>query len=357
MPEWTVEQSGRATTALASTMGMIFLFLLCRQLLGRRTAFLSAFIFAVLPYNIFYGRVILPDPSMVALSLGALWFGVNKRILLSIIFAAMALLVKPYAIFLLAPLIYINKKYIFYFGISLIPLLLWRWWMAQFPEGIPASTWLLNGDAIRFKGAWWYWIFADRIGRLILGYWGLIPLAFGWIKASRFVKLFLLSSLLYLVIFATGNVRHDYYQILLLPAVSIMVGLGLNYLLSLNKLLAVISLLFMLSFGWYHIRDFYNINHPEIVQAGKAVSANTDWKALVVAPYDGDTAFLYQTERRGWPIMEGSIDDMIAKGAQYYVSVRFDDLTKKLMSQSSGLHPKYKIIEYTDSYVLIQLAP
>lgn len=391
MPEWTIEESGRATTALAVTFGMVFLFLLCKQLLGRRVAYLSAFVFATLPYSIYYGRVVLPDPSMVALSLAGLW-GMARYIatqkkryfILGTVFSAAAFLVKPYAIFILAPVAYLwlvgfgleRKKLIkfaVYAILSTLPLLLWRLWMQQFPEGIPASTWLLNGDGIRFKGAWWYWIFADRISREIFGFWGVVLLAFGFIrqwngKFKYFPVLFLLSALGYLVIFATGNVRHDYYQIIIIPALAVFAGMGLDYLFGYGfkgKILAVICTLFMLGFGWYMVRDLYNINHPELMEAGHAVRENSDWRALVIAPYDGDTAFLYQTDRKGWPIMEGSIDDMIKKGAQYYVSVRFDDLTKQLMSQSSQkgviypvtFHPKYKLLAYTDTYVIIQLVP
>lgn len=391
MPEWTIEEAGRATTALASAMGLIFLFLLCKQVLGRKTAYLSALVFTVLPYNIFYGRVVLPDPTMVALSLGGLWFtykhvitGKKRHFILGILFSAAALLVKPYAVFLLAPAVYFwvigfgfNRQKLIKLGVFLVlvstPLLVWRIWISRFPEGIPASSWLLNGDGIRFKGAWWYWIFADRIAREILGYWGAVLVGVGimrqWMGKYRFFPIvLLLSSLSYLAIFATGNVRHDYYQILIVPAICILAGMGLDFLLSGNlkwKLLALISTLFMLGFGWYMVRDLYNINHPEIVEAGHAVRENSDWKAKVIAPYDGDTAFLYQTDRKGWPIMEGSIDDMIAKGAQYYVSVRFDDLTKLLMSQSSEkgviypvtFHPKYKLLVKTDKYVVIQLVP
>ena len=42
--------------------------------------------------------------------------------------------------------------------------------MVQFPEGIRVWDWLLNSDGIRFKGAFFYWIFAERLAKLILGY-------------------------------------------------------------------------------------------------------------------------------------------------------------------------------------------
>lgn len=401
VPEFNVEESGRATTILFSVLSMVFIFLICRRLFSRRVAYLSAFTFSALPDSIYYGRTILPDPTMAGTSLGAIWFAIRfldtkkaRHFILSLIFAAIALLVKPFAIFLLLPILYL---WLVTFGVSVrflvlstsffllasIPVLAWRWWIGHFPEGVPASDWLYNGNGIRFKGAFWYWLFADRIGRLILGFWALIPLGFGLVRKLdskyRFFAIFLFfSSLLYLAVFATGNVQHDYYQILLIPSLSILVGLGLDFLLFhagavmnnyLAKFLAVVSILFAFGFGWYFVRDYFNINHPEIVAAGQKLNQLADGheKALVIAPYDGDTAFLYQTKRNGWPIVEKPIDDMIKMGADYYVSVKFDDLTKQLLADSQTkdyrrTHPlappkKYTLLAYTDSYVIIQLVP
>jgi hypothetical protein len=395
-PEFSIEQAGRFTSVLASVLSAVFIFLLCREFISRRVAIFAAIAFAVLPYNIFYGRVILPDPSMVATALGGLWFGAKfvttqkKRFfLLSLIFGAASLLVKPYAIFILAPIAYFwvagfgfNFRKILILGlwgiIILAPFLLWRTWISQFPEGIPASDWLLNGDGIRFKGAFWYWLFADRIGRLMLGYWGLALVVMGIIrnqvgKYRFFPILFFSSSILYLMVFATGNVRHDYYQILLTPALAIFVGMGMDHLWGINikaRIIALICLIFSISFGWYFVRDFFNINHPEIVEAGQVFEKMTKdkaAKALVIAPYDGDTAFLYQTNHKGWPIMEGSIDEMIKRGAAYYVSVRFDDETKKILARSEtvesrllrpSIPPKpFTILAQTDQYVIVQLVP
>ncbi|MCL4397616.1 glycosyltransferase family 39 protein [Patescibacteria group bacterium] len=393
LADWTVEAAGRLTSALATAIGAVFIFLLCRRFLSRRIAYLAAGLFAVLPYNIYFGRTVLPDPSMVAASLGALWFASSyvfsqrkRYLVLALILAIVALLIKPYAAFLLIPLAYfwlvgfgLNWRQWAILGlfgiISLVPLLLWRWWMQQYPAGIPANDWLLNGDGIRFKGAFWYWIFADRIGREILGYWGLILLGLGLVrntagKYKYFPLVLFAGSLLYLTIFATGNVRHDYYQILIIPSLVILAAMGLDFLLSQNfrsKILAVITVLFMLAFGWYFIKDYYNINHPEIVEAGQRVRELTDWRAKVIAPYDGDTAFLYQTDRKGWPIMDGSLDKLINEGAQYYVSVNLDDQTKKIMADAwpvweikpvtnKKFYP-YKLLAQTDKYVIIQLVP
>ncbi|MCL4389944.1 MAG: glycosyltransferase family 39 protein [Patescibacteria group bacterium] len=395
VPELSVEEAGRVTTIFAMMMAALFLFLICRQIFSRRVAYLAALAFSVIPYSIYYGRTILPDPSMVATSLGAIWFSVvyaqnskKRYFILSLIFAAAALLIKPFAAFLLTPVAYIwlvafwNDKrrlltMLLIFSLAAMPLFLWRFWIAHYPAGVPYSDWLYNINHIRFKGAFWYWLFADRIGRLILGYWGLIPLGFGVVRKLagkyRFFALWLwLSSFAYLSIFATGNVQHDYYQILLLPSLAIFVGLGLDWMLSYNltaKLLAIICSLFMVGFGWYFVRDYFNINRPEIVAAGHALAdlAGEHGKALVIAPYDEDSAFLYQTTLKGWPYVEKPIPEMIKMGADYYVSVNFDSLTNQLLSQSETkefrlAHPKlppkpYLLLANTDKYVIIQLVP
>lgn len=404
VPELSTESAGRITTNLSSVLGLLFLFLLTRRLVSRRVAYLTAITFALIPYNIYYGRTILPDPTEVALALGSLWFSLQYlekgkllSLLLFTLFGTAAFLVKPFAIFLLLPVGYfllVNLKSqprrvaaLMICGVVMVlPFFLWRWWISHFPEGIPASDWLYNGNGIRFRGAFWYWLFADRIGRLILGYWGLILFGLGFIrkldgKYRHFPLILLFSSFTYLAVFATGNVQHDYYQILIVPSLAIFVGLGLDLLFAghnqmalsdnlMTKILILISFIFMLAFGWYFVKDYYNINHPEIVEAGSAlwnIANGRHQKALVIAPYNGDTAFLYQTNLRGWPIIEGSIDKMIQMGADYYVSVDFDDTTNQLLAKAwPADKPKpphtpdiwpYKLLAYTDKYTIIQLVP
>ena len=402
IPEVDFHQAGRLTSILASLGTLSFLFLLVRKYISRRAAMLTGIFFAVLPYNIFYSRVVLPEPFLLFASTGMIWmfdkwieqkfkvqsskFKIKEVVyfILAIVFSAMALLIKPSAGFLFLPIAYliwrhiglrglINPWIIAYGILTVVPFIWWRWWISHFPEGIPAYTWLLNGNNIRFKGAFFFWIFADRIGRLILGYWGVILLFLGIIgkpntKEGWFFYTWLLGILLYLFTFATGNVQHDYYQAITIPILCIFLAKGADFLLKMprdiiNKKMSLLMLgviaFFMLSFGWYHIRDFFNINHPEIAEAGSEVDRLTKSNGRVIAPYQGDTAFLYQTNRKGWPIMEGSIDEMVAKGAHYYVSTNYDDLTKELIAEAENPRTTkpYKILKQTPQYVIIQLVP
>ena len=378
-PVFTLEVWGRVLSSFFSIFSLIFLYLIVRKYLGIKIAILSSFFFAILPYSIYYSRVILPEPMMVTLSLGMVyffdkWLEENKKVhyFLSLILASSAILVKPYAVFMFLPMIYLawsrwglkcltKLSLYLYILISFFPFILWRFWIFQYPEGVPAFWWLLNGDGIRFKGAFFWWIFAERLGKLILGIWGLPFLLLGILvqpgkRKGWFFHWWFIAILLYLIIFATGNVRHDYYQILTVPIICIFLGKGVGFLIteghkvfnsSICYLLSVICILFMLSFSWYQVRDFFNINHPEIIEAGRAVDRLVPKEAKVIAPYGGDTAFLYQTDRQGWPI-GFEIEKKIKMGANYYVTVNFDDEAKEL-------EKKYKVLEKTDKYEIIKL--
>jgi hypothetical protein len=234
--------------------------------------------------------------------------------------------------------------------ISLLPLILWRRWIAQFPEGIASYTWLFNSNNIRFKGAWFHWLFAKRIGELILGYWGLVPLGFGLVTRDWVARLWLAGALLYLIIVATGNVQHDYYQILLLPVISIYVARGFVYLFRQSFLLSFISFVFMIAFSWFTIRTYYWINHPEIVEAGREADKLLPPDARVIASYNGDTTFLYQTNRQGWPI-GFDIDKKIEMGATHYVTISPTDTDL----ETKDLAGRYTVLVRNDTYAIIDL--
>lgn len=375
----TLEVWGRLTSIIFSLGSVLMIFLLVKNLISSKVALLASAIFAVLPFNIFFHRTILPEVPMVFFSLAAIyyfyrWLERNKLsdFFLSLGAVAIGLLLKPFILFLGLPMLYLtykkwgvkifSKKSLYiYLLLSLLPFILWRLWVSQFPEGIPSYTWLLNSTNIRFRPAFFRWIFAERIGKLILGYWGLIPFGIGLIRTPNkkwgwFFHWWLVAVAAYLTIFASGNVTHDYYQIFIIPIIAIFVALGIEGMLKIPKqilnrnlsvLLIVISLTFGLGFAWYHIRDFFNINHPEIVSAGEAADHILPPDAKVIAPYLGDTAFLYQTNRQGWPI-GGEIKRKIELGATDYVTVNFDEETMDLMERCKG------VIEF-DQFAIISL--
>ncbi|HVF69612.1 MAG TPA: hypothetical protein VNA13_03540, partial [Xanthomonadales bacterium] len=361
---------------------------------------LSSFFYAFIPYNVYYGRTILPDTLMVTAILGGIYFfdlwleekskiihsassarenqksktqfkSQNLFFFLSILLTASALLLKPYALFFTLPMLviafnkfgfgFLKKWQLWVFAIlSLVPLIWWRNWIAQYPSGIPANEWLFNGNGIRFRPAFFRWIIYERITKLISGYLGVIILAVGvWklkqMKEWMLFASFLLSSLLYVTVFATGNVQHDYYQILIMPTVAIFFAIGSFYLynftfkkLPVGKVILAISLLSLFWFGWAQVKDYFNINNRSIIIAGSAVDRLTPKNAKVIANYNGDTSFLYQTKRAGWASFQNPLPEMIQKGADYLVLV---NPTEKDMVFGKT----YKIVEKTPQYIIFDL--
>lgn len=371
------EYLARLVSVFFSTATLILIFLLTSKYFDRTIALFASFFFAFMPYSIFYGRVILPEPMMLFASVGSLYFvseWLDKEklrfLLLGSFFTALSFLLKAYTLVLLLPITYLlwqkygfhffrNRKVLVFLLVSIFPLLLWRFFISLHPEGIPSSTWLFNGGNLRFTGAFFHWIFAERLGKLILAYGGIGLFAIGVVlrphkKEGWLFHVWLLAIITYFFILATGNVTHDYYQVPFLPVAVIFLAKGAVLLLrgtrEVSKLVSwpflLVSVLAMLAFGWFEVRGFYWINHPEIVEAGKAVDRLTPRNSKVIAPYSDDVAFLYQTNRYGWAAVDRPIDLLIQEGATHYVSVDLSDMS---------LAKQYTIVEQTPRYIILDL--
>jgi len=381
LPQLGLDTTGRLTSVILSLSSIIFLFLIAQKLSGFFIGWLSALFMAVLPFNIFFSRVILPEPLMITLFLASFWWLLvstdktkySKRVyfLLSAICLAGAILVKPYAIFFALPHAAIILRQLVlqrittvdalaFAGISLLPFYLWRRHINFYPEGIPASDWLFNSSGIRFRPAWFRWLFAERLGKMILGIYGTSFFLLGLIAKPKnegvTYWLWMLGILVYFSVVAGGNVRHDYYQAIIIPFICVILAKGAGLMLGLSRTtysrwLTIFTgtgvFAIMIALSWYDIEPFYHINNPAIIEAGKEVDRLTPKDAKVIAPYNGDTAFLYQTGRNGWPLGY-YIDDKIAKGATHYVSVVYDD-------EARDMERQYTVLAKTDKYIIVGL--
>ena len=375
LPIISIEVILRILTIIASTLTGLALGILILRRVGTIAGIATSFVYAILPYSMFYGRTILPDTHAVMWAVGSLLcmdigMTVMKRkwiyIVLGALMAPLAILIKPVAGFLLLPIIGLvlsdKKKFgtlLLYAAIAIVPFLLWRQWILKYPEGIAVYAWLFNANNIRFKGAWFNWLFAERVAKLILGYWGMILLGFGLVAPIKkehkgILFWFIVGSLAYMIILAAGNVQHDYYQIIILPVISILIGIGIEHMWKLktisSKLVLGISVIFMCMFSWYTIRTYYWINRSEIVEAGQMANKLLPKDAKVIAPYNGDTTFLYQTGRQGWPL-GFDIDKKIKMGATHYVTVSPTDADL----ETRDLAKIYTVLVRNDKYAIIDL--
>lgn len=381
--------TSRLVSVLFSLGTLAALYALVKKLSGEKTAFFTALLFAFLPYSVFYSRSLLPEPALLFFSTFSLytfllWLEKKQLLWYSGFFVSLALglLIKPSMAFLFpvyAGLVLYHElpfkkltvgffvQKILYYSVVVGPaflisgglLIAWRRWIEQFPSGIPALDWLFNSNSIRLRPAWFRWLFWERFTKLISGYVGVIFLPFAvllptkdlWVYAS-----WAFGILIYLVVIATGNVQHDYYQVLTLPIVCIALGRGSSWLFTLLQLrfnqkiasaalgVAILAVFFL---AWQQVKGYYTINHPEYIVAGQAVDRLTPPDAKVIAPAFGDTQFLFQTNRTGWPIGY-EIDKKIELGAQYYVTTSYDD-------EARALEAEYQVIEKNDTFILIDL--
>lgn len=362
LPVVSLEMYGRLTSVFFSFVLISVLYLLVQREEGRLAALFSSLVFAVFPFFVFYSRVVLPEMTAISLMFCGIWFaylyfhateksGSTKNVwfILSVIFAAASLLVKPTVIFYLLVVIYLCfKKYelsfikkpaiYLYLALALLPLLLWRIWIAQFPEGVPLSEWLLFSvntakglEPIFFRPAFFRWIFYERISSIIFG--GFLTAFFvtGLLKKphrSHFLFFVGISSLLYLFTFQGGNVQHDYYQTIILPTLAIFSGVGISFFLTDKKLftsqivvvpIVAIILAGAFLFSYYRVKDLYVYN-TDLLNIAKTISSLTEPDSLVVTDTNGDTTLLYLADRRGFPAVTDDLGALKARGAAYFVT-------------------------------------
>ena len=370
---WDLVLLSRLASVFTSLLTTVVLYKLVKEISGQKTALLSAFVYAVLPYSVYYSRVVLPEPYFLFFSTLSIWqfylFAKTKKTssyLISLIALVLAALLKPFVVFL-APVylmilwqfrrskIFLDPRVYLLPILAFTPMFVWREWIKNFPTGIPVSNWLFNGNGIRLRPAWFRWLFYERLTKLFLGYFGLIFLFANLLKKDKSFYLYgawWLGILLYFIVIATGNVQHDYYQNLILPIVTISVARGaiiiyekLNKKIALPAIISIFAL--SLFFAWKQVGGYFNVNHWEYIKTGNTVDKLIDPKALVIAPAMGDTQFLFQTNRRGWPI-GFEIEDKINKGASVYVSTSYD-------WEAKDLEKKYQVITKNNDCIIIDL--
>ena len=392
-----VDVSSRLVSIIFSLGSALLIYLICFQQTNLfMPSFFSLLVFLVLPFNIYYSRTILPEPMAVFFMLLTLLTFKNNLLLSGCAFA-ITLLIKPFPGIVIFPTLVLftfqkylktinlkNLLWLFIFSIiSLAPFFWWRHWISQFPAGIPANDWLLNNGItttfpvwfhgynlsflnklVAFRPHWWHWLFEIRVPQLILGTYGLVAFFLGFaykkIRTQAFSLSLALGIFLYFAIVAQGNIQHDYYQVIIIPSVAIISGFGYFYISQylfnnkiIGNLFAILLFVTSLYLAWTEVGGYYQINNNNILLAGQAAQKMLPKNSLVIAPYDGDTAFLYQTGFSGWPIQIYDIDQIVKQHPDqkiYLVSVNFDQYTNTLI-------PKYKTIFRNTDYIILQLRP
>ena len=385
LPITTLEIYGRFISAVFSmiTIGVLYYFALKEK--NRLAAIATAGIYAIYPFFVFFSRVILPETTAVACMMLALLFlslslnNKKKSIMLFLfggLFFAVSLLTKPTTIFysFAAGYLFLQaykfeiikqwRPYVF-FLIGLAPFILWRWYILQFPEGIPASGWLLTQvntfegpKEIFFRPAFFRWIFMERIGIAVFGIYSTVFFVLGAVGKYRnfFLHSILLSGFVYLFTFQGGNVQHEYYQTIALPMLAIIAGVGIANMFELpfkniHKATLypaiIVTILFSVVFSYYKVKDYYVFPNdlPHIAELIKTFTLPDD---KIVTDRSGDTTLLYLADRKGAPAIYKSLEELHELGYTYLVTSN-NGMKQELKSRN------FEIVIETDLYLIVKL--
>ena len=200
----------RLASVFISLGTIIVLYKLVKEISDSKTALLTAFVYAVLPYSIYYSRAILPEPYFLFFSTLSIWqfylFAKTKKFsnyLYALFGLVLAALLKPFVVFL-APVyliimwqfrknkIFLDPRVYLLPILAFAPMFFWREWIKNFPTGVPVSDWLFNGNGIRFRPAWFRWLFYERLTKLFLA---ILELSFYLLIYLRKAKIFIFTEL------------------------------------------------------------------------------------------------------------------------------------------------------------------
>lgn len=366
LPVLSLEVWGRLVAVLFSLLCIASLYYIALAEAGRTAAIFSAITYSIMPVFVYFSRTILPETPAIALVIFAIFLlhlfttETNKKkqilwFILSCVSFAVSLLIKPTTIFYGLPLLilFIRKyKYntpkqlhvILYFVLAAIPLLIWRYYITKFPEGIPASNWLFTmvntsegQKEIFMRPAFFRWIFYERINNLIMGGYLTVFFVMGLIRKQKTILplSIVASAFIYIFVFQGGNVQHEYYQIIAFPAFALAVGLGVALIIESTKTFLhpvvttpVIIVIFAASFlfSWYQVEGYYVIPQDLLLMAN-IIQTFTKPTDKIIADRMGDTTLLYLADRKGSPLLYRTPEEMKKMGYKYILTDKREIIT------------------------------
>jgi hypothetical protein len=360
------ETWGRLVVVVFSLATVALVYVLARDLIDHPAGLAAAFLVAVSPGAVFYGRAFMPDTLMVCFSVGAIFGfyryfaqGSRRALLAGSASLALAVLVKLPAVIVAAPLVVMVWKQQRWAALRdrrlmaalVVPAVLsvaWYWHAYQlfretgltfgvfgttktYPPDVAPGPWITafsKWSSWDLLTSWsFYETLISRLWLLHLTPPGLALAAIGILLLRRvpgrvIVDSWFLAMLTFMLAAGYGQMGHDYYQ---LPLVAICafyfgaaarnafdtdwiaraIGPGLRWKVAVAAVLgAVASLAFVNS---RVIDRHFRPESPDIrmLRAGQAIAAAAEDGALIVAVDDygvNSPMLLYFAHARGWSL-------------------------------------------------------
>lgn len=388
IPFFSLTTAGRIVSTIFSLLTITSIYYIARKESSLLTATVAAVIFAIFPFFVFFSRAILPEVPAVALAMAAVAlchqsFTKNSAwkqylyIVSSALSLALGIMIKPPVIVFIIPIIFlfirtyeltITKRGVSYLYIflTIIPIIAWLAFL-NFPTVLPGETSLFStvytaqgeAESILFSPLFFRTVFFERITNVILGGLMFFPLAAGLItKRQPFLFTSIgISSIIFLLVFQGGNLLYTYYQIVILPAIALYIGLGIHtlwrqkgHMVSTFTLIPVLSLIIVASmfFSFSTVRTYYAYSE-DLIRIARIINTLTQPSDRIVTDQSGDTTLLYLANREGAASFEKDINSYIEEGYDYLLTSNSDKM-ESIKQQNT-----YEIVFQNDQFILFQI--
>ncbi len=386
----TLEEAGRALSAMAMTAAGWGLFELLRRRGGRRAAFFAVGAFAVFPLTIRYGRAFQPDAAMIGATVAGLacWDrgesgGRRYWLVAGWLLLALGFAIKIIAAFLLIPLVLVvlrsrRASRLLMPCTTLLPALVWYAWANHLVAGgggsrasadnrtiwlglvlpsalLRAETWELIvrflfvraftplGAALALVGLLHRRAVAD-VSRRLWWVWGL----------AASVTLAILAQ----------KLHHEYYFLILAPVAAAGIGYALNDLASAGRVRGFGTVAVLTALCLIQARSTWRMpdEWQDLIAASQALRSSTPADAWVIAP----EALLFQADRRGCRLEwtpsaarraagEWGAEDEVQnplelvecyrlRGARYFADLGDRQADPRRMALHDGVRRRYKVL-------------
>ena len=395
---------GRLVSVLFSVLTVYGLYQLTRKYCSERVALWSAFLYSVIPLNVYFGRAFMPESAMLMFSvLGIYWFSEwleNESWIsfsISLLSITLAALLKIPALYLGLPLLYLAFcKYGYglfkklplclYAFFVFLPVELWYYHAHQIylASGLTFRIWEVGTDKwgnldIISTPKFYNDVFFKSIAERHLTYAGSIPFIVGLFirrqkREERVFDFWLIAVIIYIIIVARGNQVHEYYQLpFILPAVIFAAKTFEKYLSfstlsiplrSRNVAFYFFSLclagILILSYLRYANFMRGETEDSALFRLGSSVQSLTDEDELIVAVNEGNPVVLYRCERKGWNSAPEDLDSLFLEkkfdqGARFIVGEKSIFGNDRRQNILDGLIEKHEIVVNNDEYFILKL--
>jgi len=342
------EVLARLVTIAFSLLGIWCLYSILRRRAGPMAARMGAFIYALLPYQLFFGRVFMPDIPALALALAGLdaldrWSDhPNKTgpLAAAATLTALAVLQKLTVIFVAMPMLYIfwavygknlikrKEPYLFAL-IAAVPVAAWYYGhaLAIAPGSVLSALAMQRNLFARHLDLWLQGAFALRVAAALGGEAfspvGLALAIAGLIFAPRgrmasIFRLWVAGAALVLLLIPGVVSANLYYLSLLLPGGAALAGMALARVPRYGQvaILAVFAAGAIYSAAHLYLPD----RNPH--ELGLLLNSLTAPGDLLATEAGGSPNVLYYADRRGWLLEReynlARIEQLRQSGARYY---------------------------------------